>query len=491
MKKKILCVILVVLCAILGFSGCGLGSYVDNAGDKNSSNGSTGGDKPDNPGGDPEQTNHNYTAYVFLNNAPYNPGNDTVTVVWRNDYEIVRRELRSDGSADAGELDGDYNVYLEGLPSKYTYNPNENNAVGFVDITDTNDNPYAGRRVDINLRTVKEPERGTGEGLYLDGGCYYVRYDGTYRAVINGANKCKYYEYTPTAEGYYSIVSWVSVYDDEVNPLIDIYQGTTGWKNFSRTIDAGGASLTGGFTKNFRYEVRIDKSEVGNAFTFAVRADSKQGEYPVYVDFAITYEGDYIGSNSDIRVQVAKQAKFKAREPYVNEHFEFADVGTKIFDSTKYRYNPDTGRYHYYSLELFPDGYKDGALTYEAGYGPVLLCAITPQIPSFLITTLYNANVVGTNSSNWLMLYNMWIEEEGKYAVLNYTHFIRKDYYRVCNSQGYCYVTPELVQFLQKFAENHSLYTDGVGPGENTPEDLGYISDQDGLWLFACGFYTA
>lgn len=503
MKKKIICVIMVVLCAILAFSGCGLGSYVENGGDKNSSNGNTGGNKPDDPDNpdnpdNPDGQNRDYVVYVYLNNLPYNPGNDTVTVVWRNDFSVVRRELRSDGSANAGELDGDYSVYLEGVPSKYTYNPNDNTAVGTVELTETNDNPYAGRRVDINLRTVREPERGTGEGLYLAGGCYLVRYDGTYRAVLNGENSCKYYEYTPTAAGFYSVVSWVSVYDDEVNPLIDVYQGTTGWKNFSRTIDGGGASLTGGFTKNFRYEVRIDKSEVGSAFTFAVRAVSKQNQYPVYVDFAITYEGEYSSSNSDIRQQTAKQARYKAREPYINEHFEYADLGTKIFDSNNYRYNAVTGRYHYYSLELFPDGYTDGSLKYDAGYGPVLLCAITPSVPSFTVTTLYNANVVGPNRSNWLMLYNMWIEDEGKYAVLDFTTFIREDYYRVCNSRGYCYVTPELVQFLQKFAENHSFYTDGVGASDGgayedggMPEQLGYYADQDGLWLFACGFYTS
>ena len=59
----------------------------------------------------------------------------------------------------------------------------------------------------------------------------------------------------------------------------------------------------------------------------------------------------------------------------------------------------------------------------------------------------------------------------------------------MCNRDGRCYVTEELKAFLQKFAENQSLYTDGVCPLDGTPESLGYSANQDGLWLFACGFY--
>ena len=37
-----------------------------------------------------------------------------------------------------------------------------------------------------------------------------------------------------------------------------------------KDANGGGVSLEGGFTRNFRYEYKIDKSEVGHSFTFAV-----------------------------------------------------------------------------------------------------------------------------------------------------------------------------------------------------------------------------
>ena len=134
-----------------------------------------------------------------------------------------------------------------------------------------------------------------------------------------------------------------------------------------------------------------------------------------------------------------------------------------------------------YDAELYAD---------NKGYGPELLCAIRKPIESYtVVPSLYEANNIGPNGANYLMLYNTWIEEEQKFATFDYTNFIRVDYYRVCNSDGVCYVTDELITFLQKFAMNHSLYTDGVGAGDGTPEKNGYTANQDSLWLFACGIY--
>ena len=86
-----------------------------------------------------------------------------------------------------------------------------------------------------------------------------------------------------------------------------------------------------------------------------------------------------------------------------------------------------------------------------------------------------------TARQTYLKLYNIWIEAEQKFAVYDYTEFIRTDYNRVCNSDGMCYVTEELRQFLQKFAENHSLWTDGIAPDSGTPEGKGYTANQDAI----------
>ncbi len=474
MKNKWIAVILLVVCLIFALSGCGMGSYID-SGKNNapsapdgSGGGSTG--DPDNP---TPPSSDNYTADVYLNNERFLPGDLDITVVWRNKNDVKRVALGADGTADAGELDGTYTVYLTGLPSEYSYDPN-----GYTATAEQ-------KKVSILLTAIRQPDRGDGSSMYVNTGCYSVRYEGTYRAKLSRGSTL-FYEYKPLSAGVYAIESWVNVYDDEINPVFHLYYGSTAMKWYANSLDGGGAALDGGYTKNFRYEYAVDVSEVGNACTFAVGATSKSQEYPVYVDFCIKYIGEYSSDYADIRPQSAKEIAGKTPEPNAGETFTAADMGTKLFDARNFRYNRNTGWYHRYDAEK----YADNPLGYGVGYGPVLLCAITKSIPCYgVVESLYKANAVGPNSSNYLRIFNVWIEEEGKFAVFDYTNFIRVDYYGICNSKGYCYVTEELKTFLQRFAENHSLYTDGVGAGENTPEGNGYTANQDALWLFACGFF--
>lgn len=491
MRKKLIAIFAVLTAALLCASGCNMGSYIENGGKEPPSITNPPETPPENPGGPVVDDNH-YRASVYFGGELFLPGEEEITVVWRNDNEIIRVLLGQDGRADAGELDGDFRVYLENLPSQYAYDPNDSIA--------SSDE----RRVSINLESLQTPVSGNGEGLYSNTGCYSLQYEGIYRATVKTEFSRVYYDYKPTRSGYYSIEAKINVFDDEVNPLLDVYSGNSQFKVFSRTVDDGGFSLDGGYTQNFRYEVNVDKNEVGNAFSFAIGAQSKSKVYPVDVDFKIKYEGEYSSGYTDIRIKRAQEAFLTAPPPKAGEKFYFADecprtaedaaaylgkTGTdirnaKIFDANYFRYNPNTGFYHYYNAEL----YGDNRLGYGAGFGPFLTCAITMPIASYPVTTLYDANFVGLGQ-NFLKLTNVWIEEEQKYATFDYTDFIRTDYYRVCNSDGVCLVTRELKEFLQKFAENHALYTDGLTAGENSPEYLGYSANQDALWLFACGFY--
>lgn len=471
MKKKLLALISVFTCAVICISGCGLGNYLESGNNK----------KPDDTqitkppeGENPEVKDENYKLSVYVGTERYRPGDREIMAVWRNDTDVYRVPLDENGTANAGKLDGDYLVYIEGLPDEYAYDSNG----CFATAED--------KSVSITLVEFNSAVSGTGESLYINDGCYLVRHEGFYRATVKNEWTKVYYQYTPENAGFYSVESTVAVYADDVNPIIDVYNGSTGFKMYNRTIDGGGYTLDGGYTKNFRYEVRVDRKEVGNSFTFAVGAQSKDKSYPVNVDFRIKYEGEYVSGNSDVRVQRAAENKVKAAEPNRNEKFVFADEDTKIFDMRKYKYNPDTNWYHRYDERLYNDS------GYGKGYGPVLCCAIDKAIPSYPLTKLIDAHEVGKAagfSFNYLKLYNIWLEDEQKFVVYDYTNFIREDYYRVCNRDGVCYVTPELKQFLQVFAENHSLYTDGVGAGEGTPEACGYNANQDALWLFACGYY--
>lgn len=468
--KKILSLLLIIVCVVFCLTGCGIGSYIEKGGSVSTP------DVPDDPGGEGPETptvpDTHYTVSVFFGSEMFKPGDTDITVVWRNDSRIERKLLSADGTADAGELDGDFSVYLEGLPERYTYD-----SCGYVATSDM-------RKVSILLTSVQPPVIGDGKGLYISQGCYRVVYDGIYRAVITSKNQVLYYEYQPQAAGVYSIESLVNVYDGEINPYVDVYGGTHANKFKLRTVTDGGHAVDGSFTKNFRCEYRIDSTEISSTFSFAVGAESKSGKYPISVDFRIRYEGEYSNANSDVRIKRAQEAYTTAADPKPGETYHYADMDTKVFDASKFKYNNNTGWYHYYSEELF----ADDPYGYGSGYGPVLCCAITKAMPAYPLTTLYNANFVGLGQ-NFLRLYEIWIEEEQKFAAFDYTSFIREDYKRVCNRDGVCYVTKELKEFLQVFAENHSLYTDGIGAGDNTPEALGYSANQDALWLFACGFY--
>ena len=466
-NKFISILLFIVLCLSLCLSGCDMGSYLDNNKDRPPSGGNE--EDPNKPG-DPTVPDTHYTVTVYYDNRPFDPGEEDITVVWRSNGNVIRKPLGADGKADAGELDGDYNVYLVGLPDTYTYNPNGYKA------PDENGN----KQVQILLTTLQEPSRGNGSNLYGNLGCYETRYEGTYRAVLK-ADQTLFYEFTPRDSGTYTVESWVNIYDDEINPKIDVYGGTSANKWFVRTLDGGGAAMDGGFTKNFRWELAVDQSEIGNSFTFGVHAESKSREYPVSVDFCIKRIGKYTSDYADIRPQAAQDATEIAADPKPGQKFVFADMGTKVFDASKFKYDSNMGRYYVYDTVKYKD---------NNGYGPELMCAIRKPIESYtVIGSLYAANSVGVNGANYLMLYNTWIEAEQKFATFDYTNFIRVDYNRVCNRDGVCYVTDELITFLQKFALNHALYTDGVGPGDGTPEINGYTANQDSLWLFACGYY--
>ncbi len=489
MKKKFIIFITAFLSSVMLFSGCGFGSYIENSKptkptvDPNVPVKPNPGDPidPDDP--TPTPQNPNYTVTLYNGTQPYIPGDEEITVVWKNDYSAHRVLLGEDGKADAGELDGDYAIYLEGLPSEFTYNPSA--------YTATSDD----HNVSILLTKIRSHESGGGTGIW---DCYKVRYDGTYRVNVTSASAVRYYEYTPEAAGVYSVVSWVNAYENEVNPYINIFNGTIAFKWFDRRLDGGGFSLEGGYTKNFRHQYSVDRTEVGNTFTFAIGAETKSGVYPVKIDFAITYEGPYQSADTDVRVIRATEAKQVAAEKKAGQQFVYAnelsasgikdpdDPLFKNFDASVIRYNDNTGFYHYYSEEL----YGDNHLKYGKNFGPILCCALTAHLPSYTITTLYNANAAGLGGgSNYLKLYNVWLESEQKYVVMDYTSFVRVDYYDKANREGMCYVTKELKEFLMTFAERQSLYTDSVCPLDGTPEGLGYTAKQDALWLFACGVY--
>lgn len=481
-------------CLLLAFlllcTGCGLGSYQDHPGavdppDTDADTTPTGGtadgtgtntdpaqtgeeaDTEHEPGGAPSSDTAPYTVSLLYRNKPFAPGDEKIQVIWHGDAGDVVAEVDENGEADAGVLDGDFSVYLSGLPEAYSYNANIYRAGG------------DDRHVDIILTDVTQPVKGDGGGLYRSQGCYVVNYQGTYRALCT-EGEYLYYEYQPTMAGRYVVETWVNVYDDEIDPVMEIYTGSVAFKQLSETRYTGGTALSGGFTKNVKYEIEMEN--VGPCYTFGITAYTKSGTTEgetVPVDFAITYVGPCDNNKQYTQVIYAEESRFIPKTPNSDETFHYADMGTKLFDGRNYRYDGDSELWRVYDEERYAD---------NGGWGPYLCVILKGTIPGYSITTLYEADAVQGTFNNYLTM-RAWDEERGAYVTHDYVDFVKQSYSAKCNEDGVCYVTNEMKTFLELYAKNYNLWTDGVCPGEGTPEDMGYSASEEDMWLFACGFY--
>ena len=381
---------------------------------------------------------------------------EEISVIWMDDYSQYSQVIDAEGYAKI-KLDGDFNVILSKTPEGYTYNPNI--------YTASNDDPI----IEIELIKISKVSKGKGTGLYSE---YELKSDGAFRCSIKNNTNKVYYEYQPKSAGYYVVESLVSIYEDVINPKVDIYVGTFAAKYFSETLDTGGAYKKGGYTKNFKWVIRLSQAELQNVYTFAIGAESKTGVYPINVDFRISYEGEYYPEATVSTLMVAEEANFKTPEFSKNEYvfmnsdhgtgsyYGAASNGTGLLNASDYKYNEETGYWHRY--------YKD-----TNTFGPILCAKITKPCAYYeealsMIESHGNKNLTVSNGTE------------------NYKQFVEIEYAAACNSDGVCYVTMELMEFLQKFSVSQRLFFDGNGFVESTGV---YAIEQD-QWLFACGYYV-
>ena len=504
MKRKIINVLIAIF-MMFTFLSCGTtteqptppsgGGIIDNPENPNNP------DNPDNPDGPnneekpndtdnpgPVVTEVEFVVSLVYNKKLYIPEEEEeIIVVWGDDYSQHTQKIGIDGYAKI-LLDGDFYVYIDNIPEGYTYNPNIYSA--------SNDNPI----VEIELLKISKISRGNGTKLYSE---YELSTTGTYRTEIKSKTKKVFYEYQPTSPGYYVIESIVNIHEDVVNPKVDIYTGSFAAKYFSETLDDGGTYKKGGYTKNFKWVVKLSQEQLSNVFTFAIFAQSKTGEYPVYVDFKISYEGEYYLESTLAKLMEAQEIKanryckncgypasvddtpavcpscgetsfsgpstktpeFDSSYKYINSdggsgsYYASLTNGTGFLDANNFKYNEETGYWHVYDKETNT-------------YGPVLCAKITAPCAYYdeslnLIESHGNKNLTVSNLTE------------------NYKQFIEVEYASVCNSDGVCYVTNELKEFLQKFSVSQRLFFDGNGFVEST----GVYAIEEDQWLFACGYY--
>ena len=460
---------------------------------------------------------------VTLNGKVYTPPEVTddslaVKVRWTDGKTYQTVNLGEDGTATCYGLDGDYQVTLINIPDGYTYDPNI--------YTVNNDR----REVIIELLTLSYA-KGDGDDPYR---CIKLSTPGVYRTKMTYSGQEVFFEFEPTKAGVYRIESMVDISAGMYDPVLDIYAGHSQYKLREKRIEGGGTS--GGYTTNFKHMVQIDEKFIGNCYTFAVMLEGKDATYPTYVDFVITYEGDYtydwkqssfvypeaLASNtfnfSEYSAYLAED-----RERFGDNNFKDASVkidGKNVFRvGDRYKLNPEDGFYHVYDeVEYAAYG----------GWGPILYANIT--IPTIFIDTAFNAiEAVGNKAltvSGGTENYKLFIEGYSALVTATTSYFcvqgcvcltanggnggccaieknckkctddcrhinamyIGQKGYADIAIEGRCAVTEELMQFLQKYAVSQKLFSDGNGWAEQTSPR--YDAYEDSMWLFACGYYT-
>lgn len=464
-------------------------------------------------GGEPtgEASNATFSATLVLGGQPFIPA-EPVTVQWSDGYQYERAEVDASGKASVTGLDGDYQVTLVNIPDGYTYNPNIYRA--------TNSN----RDITIELfelTTIRTRDKGTN---YYDD-IIEITHTGYYRAEITKENQAVYFQFVPKRSGSYSMESWMDVTAEKYNPILDVHEGSAGYKNPVPTVTDGGGTSSG-FTTNFRYVMNVDDSNIGAnggiLFAFGIRVTSKDGTYPVYVDFALQYDGSYAMESLQSDLIIPSMLPTTTEQKAIFDRVisestgayrgaEITENGLKIFKASCYKLNPETGYYHLYSSA-------------DDTYGPVLFANITSPnrfIDKGFSLIEYEGNRNLTLSEG---------TENYKLFIEGYNSLVAHDYFcipscpcaggeqhhacvspcanctedcRTCprelvgqqgyadfvNADGRTPVTEELKEFLQKYALAQRLFMDGNGFAE-TSYTPAFGASEDDQWLFACGYYT-
>ena len=522
MKKiliKLLCILLVI-----SMVSCGevVGPDPDTNIGPDTNNGGT--DQGGSEEEQPEEKPASFTVSLSYNGQPFIP-EEKLEARWFDGYSYRTAPFGEDGVASVEGLDGDYSVSLSALPEGYTYDPNRYSA--------SNSSP----NVVVELYALSKPQSNSGSGKNYYTQSINLNKTGYYRATIKKAGDVVYFRFIPPKSGTYSFRSLLDEKANNVNAILHYFPSSSAVFLGDPVLITGGAE---GFTTNFYFELNIDDSNIaqGNGGrverAFAIEVDITDGEYPVYLDFELSYVDDYdrVDTKSDIIVPEELDKINPSEHEYSDADYEFKHAfmnigGQNIFEDDFYRYNEQSGFYHLYDEEKYAS---------TGGFGPILYAHITSN-PVFLdksLTTIESAGNKALTVSNGTENYKLFIEgfypltvdpgannpqaTVGPYLCDRYCpcrtsnscqggcplectkclDTCRKvpsagigcvGYAGKVNSDGLCPVTKELKEFLQKFAVSQRYFIDGEGWVE-IQSDPPYHAGEDDQWLFACGYYV-
>lgn len=412
---------------------------------------------------------------------------DSLKVQWTDRETNARYTsgLDGDGKAVCNELDGDYKVTLTSLPTGFTYEPNENYADNIT------------KRIEITIHKILP--LGRQDYLYLNTNGNTTKYNyyelnttGAYRITLANADDSIMCALHVTRQGTYSLTTLADVTANLVNPKLSVYNGNLSSRlvYWNSDKDDGGASNT--YTKNIYWQYNISASEAtgGNALIFRLYSSSIDGSsgYPMTIDFLVQRDGDYTNTKYDTEA-VPVTEDFSKTPAVPGGTFTWCARSDKTegltLDETTVMLNTETGRggktvemgeqaelddgyYYYYEYDAASDVYTLTDRLYAA-------VNMNNEIMEFTDPRVSFSNLEGFNYYNFVTTYR-------KYCV-----------------DG-CYpVNEELKIFFQRFALANRYFNDGAGYAETTQLTYtdkdgntvrgGYSSDEDSMWMFACGYY--
>lgn len=443
--KKLLATILAALMVFV-LVGCGKYAPPEGGGSEPPNGNVTPPEDPDDPDNPDEPQETDFTVRLVYNGQTFQP-EAGIYAQWTNGTNIYRAPFGTDGIARTSEPDGAFRVTLSSVPKDYTYNPNL--------YTATNSR----RAVSIEIYKLSNT-KGDGDDLYDP---IVISAAGTYRATFTSPTQEIHFQYEPRRAGLYSVESIMDTSANEINPFADIYTANKSYKRFMYTQDGGGTSSS--FTKNFRFEIAFNQDELGGAFAFTIKLQTRVNNFPCNIDFRLRYEDTY--SRDDAEYIPVNVGEHLSAAPTMTGNYRYVAhfTANNVLDGKKVRYNEQT-RYYEFCYDTVNGLYK----------------------------TIYaklnrDSEILVTESGTGFLDSYIRLRLCGEHGAFKDYYAFMTAYTTYCNSDG-CYpVTEELRQFLQDYSVSQRLFMDGNGMAESQ-DGPGYNSSEADQWMFNCGIYV-
>lgn len=399
-----------------------------------------------------------------------NKNESNVKIIFKNENSVNAVEINQVSKEAVFMGDGNYDVYLSALPKGYAYNPN----IYSVSPLQTT--------IEIDLEEIISCS-GNGNNPYSD--AYKINRMGYYQATLYGINDKVHFMFNPPAPGTYSIETRVDVNADEINPIVTNYVNNSAvYIANPYTVEGGGAS--GLFTNNvvWEYEMKGHNSE-DTAWQFNIAGSSKSGDYPVTIIFEVKF----------VKTNTEQISPYEPVYPLEIEKDVTSDIPNEtgslkacsddgVLDMSICKYNSEDGYWYRYS------NVKNDYVR--------LVAYINRPIPSLGNVTLEQMRVTEIGVGHQLCHVSVDYSECNCYcyflfgnsgSYLTDTVYTGTSYLEHCNSDGVCYVTNELKNYLQSLPAGGSRMWIWDGESWALIEQNGISSGEDDMWLFACGYY--